>query len=152
MVLSRPLSPEEDAALSSILEEISRRAHHGRVFSLDELVDSWARFGGEVEQGYKFSIYDYCNDLSVRDLLAEIVARVPESLAVNIREFVADLDNVFFSVTQPAQVSVGSGVGDFPGAWWFRVPQKLCEELRGDLLAAGIIVNSVLDQCEEEET
>lgn len=142
MILKGGLSPEEDAALSSILEEISRRAHHGRVFSLDELVDSWARFGGEVEQGYKFSIYDYRNDLSVRDLLAEIVARVPGVLGENIKEAIAGLDNKFVSVTQPIQVSIGPGVEKSPGAWWFRVPQKLSEELRGDLSSEGIMVNS----------
>lgn len=44
--------------------------------TLESLVADWGKFVTEVEDGYDLTIYDYSNDLSIRDLLEELIQRV----------------------------------------------------------------------------
>lgn len=57
---------QEVRELKKALEKWSRRSK--KEVTLNGLLNGWAEFVRQVERGYTFSIYDYINDLSVRDV------------------------------------------------------------------------------------
>ena len=59
------LTPEEREELARGLAELAART--GREDSLNALLGRWSAFVTTVERGYDDSIYEYTNDLSVRD-------------------------------------------------------------------------------------
>lgn len=81
-MISKSLSSADRQAIEAELEE-QRLDHQWPVApSLDQLVETWRRFVGEVEAGYRLSVYDYTEDLATRDILDrlfEIISREPGS-------------------------------------------------------------------------
>jgi hypothetical protein len=65
------LSEKDKSALGDILKYLSVRTH--RSVSLQQLTADWDRFVSHVEEGYSDSIYEYTNDLSIRDLLEKLI-------------------------------------------------------------------------------
>jgi hypothetical protein len=68
------LSPGEVAEVAAVVERFARGAR--RPITLDYLYQRWSDFVREVECGYDATIYDYTNDLSVRDMFEAILSRV----------------------------------------------------------------------------
>ncbi len=64
--VTQRLPSDASAALEGALQRLSRRA--GYPMSLQQLLQRWQHFVVRVEQGYADSIYEYTNELSVRDL------------------------------------------------------------------------------------
>ena len=64
------LSPNERTELARLLDGSS----------LDALLREWRAFVTQVERGYDDSIYEYTNDLSVRDRLERLLAGAGPSL------------------------------------------------------------------------
>jgi hypothetical protein len=102
-------------------------------------MDRWSSFVRDVEDGYAFSIYDYTNDLSVRDILDSLASRVPESIRVRIASELKEADDRFTKATRQVSAPMLNGGSSTLGDRWFRIPKKLMEELRGDLESDGII-------------
>ncbi len=107
--------------------------------SVRQLLRKWVDFVRQVQAGYDFSIYDYTNDLSARDLLEEKVRRLSPAEAAAVREELLAWDGRFEEATRPSLRPVAPGVTDREGSWWFRVPCKLSEELAADLRSEGVI-------------
>ncbi len=136
----RQRTPAEDAALLVVLHDIHRRSRHRQPLTIDALIDVWGRFVLQVENGYKLSIYDYTNDLMVRDQLDEIIAGTPPTLSSDIQAILEPWDDRYRLATVASTKPILPGPDVSTRRRWWRVPRNLSGELRDDLLSDGIIV------------
>lgn len=120
--------------MSEALKEASREP-----VSLESLIDGWAHLVQDIEKGYSLSIYDYTNDLSVRDILDSVIDKLPKELAVEVGKCLKEWDDRFLDATRSVQSPIMPTLPKGKGWRWFRVPKKLLGELREDLLSEGII-------------
>ena len=138
MNLPSRLTPEESDALNAVLQKLSARARH--TLTLSGLLQRWQDFVLQVEQGYQDSIYEYTNDLSVRDLLEEVLKECPQTLRKDlmplIRPWDARFDNATKKTKQPVLPHIGQ---ESLSWWWFRVPERLGKELKEDLRSEGML-------------
>lgn len=106
--------------------------------SLNELIGGWARLVTAIERGYDDSIYEYTNDLGVRDRLEGLIQAAPSGLRAKIQSAVAPLDARFTTATEQAARPLSAAGSQFQ-AWWHRVPTRRDGELADDLEALGHI-------------
>ena len=76
------LTPEEREQLGRVLAELATRT--GREDSLGAMLGRWRDFVTTVERGYDDSIYEYTNDLSVRDHLEAVAAGAGPALRAKV--------------------------------------------------------------------
>lgn len=127
----------KEETLESVLARISERAK--RRMDLNYLVTRWSQFVREVERGYKLSIYDYTNDLSVRDLLGEVISSLSITGARVVEDSIASSDEDYRHATRVSTrplLPLPPGVHSW---WWFRIPTQMSNELRQDLVAEGFL-------------
>jgi hypothetical protein len=91
-----------------------------------------------VERGYRNSIYEYTNDLTVRDRLAAVLTYLSSDARAALEPDLVPLDARFVAATRSSSVPV-TGAGVDPAWWWWRIPLRLVEELRADLEAERVI-------------
>lgn len=125
------LSREEELVLEPILASMSRKAGHP--LTLASLLERWENFVSEVEEGYDDSIYEYTNDLSVRDLLQVVVDNSPISFRDKLIGALWIWDERFKKATEASKRSVLPNKEKSQAWWWFRVPKKPGSELKNDL-------------------
>jgi hypothetical protein len=130
------LTPEEREELARLLAELAARA--GREDSLGALLGRWSAFVTTVERGYDDSIYEYTNDLSVRDRLERVVAGAGPALRGKLHAALAEDDRRFTAATEEAGRALGEFVEEAP-AWWRRVPRRRVGELAEDLDSLGYL-------------
>ena len=128
------LTPEEREELARLLAELAART--GREDSLDAMLGRWSSFVTTVERGYDDSIYEYTNDLSVRDRLERLAAGAGPGLRAKLEGAVAEDDRRFEAATEEAARALGVFADGAP-AWWRRVPRRRVGELAEDLDALG---------------
>lgn len=126
------LSELQGAAVQSALDRLSVRA--GRRLSLNALMNEWNVFVSEIERGYKECIYEYTNDLSVRDVLDELCSSVPANVRTAIEQKLNPIDIRYESATKPSTEPIVPGAVE-KSARWYRIPKLLLEELKRDLEA-----------------
>lgn len=138
------LTEADRAHLAPILERLSEVARSP--MTLEYLLERWLLFVSEVGRGYRYTIDDYTNDVSVRDLLEEIMRDVPGPLREKIYDQVKLLDKRFYESTRPVARPLQPPLAVFypqlkenPGLWWFRVPEKVDGELEKDLRSEGLL-------------
>jgi hypothetical protein len=125
--------PTKDEAISvrPVLQRLSRKI--GSTISVGSLLRDWADLTRQVEIGYELTIYDYANDLAVRDHLQEVLRAATGPFADRLAQRVSIIDERYRSasreVTRPIHGPPVSGLG----WWWFRVPLRMGEELRSDI-------------------
>jgi hypothetical protein len=117
------LAPEQRDELARLLEGDS----------LGALLQDWNRLVTEVERGYDDSIYEYTNDISVRDRLERVIARASPGLRAQLEGAVAEDDRRFAAATEEAARPLGKS------AWAQRVPTRRVGELAEDLAALGYL-------------
>lgn len=127
------LTRNEYAVLEPVLEKMSQESK--QTITLGKLVEDWAHFVVSIENGYGDSIYEYTNDLSIRNLIAEVLDACPESAYLKLLEEVQPLDNRFKSSTR----EIDNPLRPDKNWWWHRIPVKLTDTLRGDLKSEGIL-------------
>ena len=94
------------------------------------LLHRWRQFVADVRVGYELTIYDYTNELAVRDSLTrEMRSRPSDELNV--------FDTAFRETTREATHAL-PGAPDEPAWWWNRVPINVHGELGDDLKAEGL--------------
>ena len=125
------LTREEREELARLLAELAART--GREDSLDAMLGRWSAFVTTVERGYDDSIYEYTNDLSVRDRLEGVTAGAGPALRAKLVGALAEDDRRFEAATQQA----ARPLGESGGSWWRRVPRRLVGELAEDLESLG---------------
>jgi hypothetical protein len=126
MTASLDLDPEQREQLARLLGGDS----------LGALLQGWSRFVTEVERGYDDSIYEYTNDLSVRDRLERVVAGASPGLREQLERAVADDDRRFTAATEEAARPLGATRTAW---WWRRVPVRRVGELADDLESLGYL-------------
>jgi hypothetical protein len=117
------LAPEQRDELARLLEGDS----------LGALLQDWSRLVTEVERGYDDSIYEYTNDISVRDRLERVIARASPGLRAQLERAVAEDDRRFAAATEEAARPLGTS------RWAQRVPTRRVGELAEDLAALGYL-------------
>jgi hypothetical protein len=117
------LAPEQRDELARLLEGTS----------LGALLQDWSRLVTEVERGYDDSIYEYTNDISVRDRLERVIARASPGLRAQLEGAVAEDDRRFAAATEEAARPLGTS------PWAQRVPTRRVGELAEDLAALGYL-------------
>ena len=100
--------------------------------TLGSLLQDWQRFVTAVERGYDDSIYEYTNDLSVRDRLERVVAGASPGLRAQLEQALAADDAA--SRRPPRRPSARSARA-YTTWWWRRVPRRRVGELADDLRA-----------------
>lgn len=136
MNLITDLSPDDARITNVICAAYSARAKFP--ISLEYLAERWTRFVAEVEQGYRATIYDYTNDLSVRDLWEDLLLRVPQPLRAKLLVMLTPWDDRFYEATRPVVKPLHTGA-EAGRHWWFRVPKNLSGDLEGDLQSEGLL-------------
>lgn len=131
------LSREEEPILEPILASMSRKAGH--TLTLPLMLERWENFVSEVEKGYDNSIYEYTNDLSVRDLLQVVIDNSPLALRDKLIRALLIWDERFKKATEESNRSILSDKEKSPAWWWFRVPVNPGSELKTDLQSDGLI-------------
>ena len=121
-----PLSEDEyqsaEAILGSYLQETNIPGG-----TLDNLVYSWLDFVERVDNGYGATLNDYANDLDGRQMLSDLLPRLPDPIRLKLAELLRPWDELFLTYTLETREAV------FPpltGAktsthWYYRVPKKL---------------------------
>ena len=114
-------------------EELSRLLGDGP--SLDALLRGWSELVARVERGYDDSIYEYTNDLAVRDRLEAVLAGAGPELRAEVEARLAASDARFEAATEEGL----RPLGDAPHPWWRRVPRRRVGELAEDLVSLGYV-------------
>jgi hypothetical protein len=109
--------------------------------SFERLLYLWAEFVTDVEMGYSDSGNEYINELSIRDLIDELLANLPADTAASIKDVVKPLDARFGSATKPSG-RVGTG-GTPKKDWWFRLPKRVGGQFETDLRDWGLLPRQV---------
>jgi hypothetical protein len=131
------LSPEEQQELARLLAELAERS--GREDSLGALLRRWRDFVTGVERGYDDSIYEYTNDLSVRDRLERVVQGAGLALRAKLEGAIAEGDRRFEAATEESARPLGE-FGEASSPWWWRrVPRRRTGELEEDLESLGYV-------------
>jgi hypothetical protein len=130
------LTREEREELARLLAELAERT--GREDSLDAMLGRWSALVSTVERGYEDSIYEYTNDLSVRDRLESVAAGAGPALRAKLRGVLADDDRRFEAATEEAARALGEFAGGAP-SWWRRMPRRRVGELAEDLDSLGYL-------------
>jgi hypothetical protein len=135
--MSEPYPPDAKEHLDAIAQKLTemrlRAKHPPRDFwTLNGMLGSWRQLVDKIDEGYDDIIEEYWNDLSVRELLEELLEVVAEgSVRSWVTKEIAETDDRYIDATREVQKPI-FGSGDMPW-WWWRVPKKLTGELRHDL-------------------
>lgn len=104
---------------------------------LPKLLASWRHFVSQVEHGYQFGIYEYENDLSVRDHIKQELSRgvVPSVLlASELQQLDARLRDVLVPTLKPLYEDA------LPDAfWYYGLPYNSGDELINDAHSYGLL-------------
>ena len=100
------------------------------------MIAAWRELSNEIEAGYELTIYDYTNDLSVRNLLEEVLAALPNGeVKAWVQSEIQAGDASYREVTHQVAKQIQGGA-DAPW-WFFRVPNRIVGERTEDLTAEG---------------
>jgi len=120
------LTAQEEQVINFILEKFARQAK--RSFTLEQLITEWEQLASTLKRCYPFSIYDYQNDISIRDLLQEIVEQAPSSIREKIIRTISPLDEQFKQLTYEISSPLLEGINPHYW-WWYRLPKNAGNEL-----------------------
>jgi hypothetical protein len=126
------LSQEERTELARLLAELGEQ-------SLGSMFRRWSDFVVAAERGYDDSIYEYTNDLSVRDRLEDVVRGAGPGLRAKLDGRLAETDRRFEAATEESARPLGEFGDTRPPWWWRRVPRRRVGELAEDLESLGYL-------------
>lgn len=113
--------------------------------ALRDLIAEWDGIARSAAR-YDLTVYDWLNDVDLRDIIAGALAVAPEREQRDVRDALDRADDLFRSATTETKQSVwGDAVAtgdkhDQLRHWWyFRRPTHPGEEMRTDLIEAGIM-------------
>jgi hypothetical protein len=136
--IERSLSadPESAAYLERALAKLSKTA--GYRLTLGDLLDRWSCLVRAVEEGYGESIYEYANDVAVRNPLRGIEVHAPARVRTTLAASLVPLDDRFFAATDAVTDPI-TGTSPEPGEPWSRrVPKRPAGDLLDDLRLRGL--------------
>jgi hypothetical protein len=122
-------SEADYASVRRAAEELQRRGWTRR-WTLNEALHRWEDLVTAIERGYDLGIYDYTNDLSIRDWLEQVRPLLTDLVARSLDERLEPIDERFRRATSPESTRL-SGTTD---NWWGRrIPRLQVGELAADL-------------------
>jgi hypothetical protein len=127
------LTPEEYSVLEPILEKMSQESR--QKMTLNKLFEDWSKFVTSVEKGYDDSIYEYTNDLSIRNIIQRVLDACPENAYTKLLRELEPLDNRLRSATR----EIDKPLLPDQNWWWHRIPLELTNDLREDLISEGFL-------------
>lgn len=104
------LTPAERTSLEQQLERLGQ--DFGRAVSLNDMLSLWQTFVSTVERGYDDSIYEYTNDLSVRDCLEVLLNGASPSLRTKLESAISPTDRRFMDATDEAARPLSEAGGE----------------------------------------
>jgi hypothetical protein len=122
------LSPTDEATLVDVAKQFLAKSPSTVQEVLEVAVHRWRVLAREVAAGYQYTVDDYINDLSQRELISLLLARGPALLREAVREVVDPIDAEFKSHTVEAD---HENMINFrqPEMWWYdRLPSKIVTE------------------------
>jgi len=112
----------------------------------ESVLDEFAHLIEECAATYQYGFDDYTNDLTVREVLQDILDKAPTVGLNSLRARVADLDERFRSVTAklPHPVFAAQLAREAPAKYFFyyRIPRDPGEEFLNDLRRMKLIPES----------
>jgi len=126
------------AVAEAKIDALRQRAKHapGRFWTLNGMLAAWRELADEIESGYRLTVYDYTNDLCVRNLLVEVLAVIPTGeVRSRVEREIEEGDLRYKAVTHPVARQIHGGP-DAPW-WFFRAPNLIVGELAEDLGPEG---------------
>jgi hypothetical protein len=128
------LSQADTKLVTDFLAELSEASQHRQ--SLNRLISRWKNFSASVAKGYNDTIYDYENDLSIRDILDKIMEKLSESGKNEVAMHIEHADKSFVSSTRSIALP-SHKIYDEDKWWQSRVPLYLSDELKQEFIDAG---------------
>jgi hypothetical protein len=129
-----PSTAEDYASIDGAAEKLHRMGWKRR-FSLNDVIDGWASLVSEVENGYRMTIDDYTNDLSIREWPERARPMRTDRVVRSMDARLAPLDARFREATEPILNNL-PGTGD---SWWVRrLPKLLVDEFAEDVERIGL--------------
>lgn len=126
--------PNSDDYMRTFLEVVASQGWR-RAFSPGEVIEMWDSFVSSCEEGYGWSIYEYYNEISVRDLIEVLLDQPTLREAPQqtwFREGVEEIDRRFNSLIKNGPKASGS-----TGRSWWRAqfPRYGGQEFAADVQA-----------------
>lgn len=111
-------------------DAVAREVTQSRPRNWNRLLSEWTRFIGEVEDGYRFTIYEYHNDLDTRAAIEDVLNRVAADDRQQLQADVDGIDRRFEAATREIDQIIATNDRGF---WARRIPTKLVGELAEDI-------------------
>lgn len=106
------------------LEQFRADARQSALF--EHRLQNWSRFVLSVEKGYGSTIFEYSKSLETRDLIADLLSELPETVVHGLIPLLQPWDTRFMLSTQKVHKPVLGRVNEEgTGLWWYRVPGVL---------------------------
>lgn len=96
--------------------------------TLPTLMQRWEEFSKQVNVGFPGYFEEYLNEVTVRDLLDEVVKALPPIDAAIVQDGIAAGDQSYVKATRPddrGEMSKMYRISPDAGWWWRRFPTKL---------------------------
>ena len=118
---------EEDLVLSvakRFLVECPATVHE----VLTIAIKRWRELVSDLAAGYTYTVYDYSNDLSQRELISLLLLEAPAKLRQAVRESIESIDAQFKQYTHEEDHGVLQPLRQ-PEMWWYdRTPTTRAED------------------------
>ena len=133
------MEPHSEQAAGEVLHQRGWR----KAFTVDEMINKWARLVAKIEDGYGDMVDEYTNDLYCRNWLHEAWPILTDRVIAIWTPHVRDLDDRFKTATvfdDGQALSQFHRISQFDPNdmwWWRRHPRLLVGELGRSLREAG---------------
>ncbi len=134
------LTENERMEILPITQKMSKGFNQPK--TVEGLLKDWVDFVIQCKNGYDDCIEDYTNDLSVRELLQDIIEGVGPKLAKKLESYIGEWDRKFEKATRPISKplwSISTPPKPIETMLYLRIPKKLCGDLKEDLRIQEII-------------
>lgn len=108
--------------IKKIEKELSEK--YKFIVKLHNLLNKWNYVVNNILKGYNDNVYEYINDLAVRDILQEIIEMSSNVLSKKIIKLCSSMDNIFINETEEFSKLISSDAKDRNKFWLFRIPKK----------------------------
>jgi hypothetical protein len=136
MIHTLQLDPVDLERVARFMAKHKEETKIRKDLTLESYIQEWAAFVGEIEKGYDLTIFDYTNDLAIRDILQRVLQLLSEPGRGMVEEVLEPLDRRFLTATTEIKRPLR---GEDRSFWRVRIPKLLVGELREDLESEGLI-------------
>ncbi len=119
---------KEIEMLNKFISEYDRS--YNEKYTLFKLFEDWNLFIDKISIGYKGTVYDYTNKLSLRDIIQDLIDSTSNRLKEKLEKDIKAIDEKFISVTKPSSGLYPSNkINEKTPFWEARIPIIILAEL-----------------------